>query len=293
MLLPVPNLKFGMKRVWITGAGGLIGHQLVVTAPEFAPGIEARGLTRRDLDLSDVAAVERAFVAENPEAIIHCAGLTKTGECERDPALARRLNVEVTAQLARFAADIPFFFFSTDLVFDGARGSYVETDAVNPLNVYGATKAEAERLVLTNPRHTVIRTSLNGGRSPSGNRGFNEETRLAWEAGKALTLFTDEFRCPIPAVVTARAVWELLFQRATGIFHVAGGARLSRWEIGQLLATRWPGVAARMIPGSLRDYTGPRRAPDTSFDCAKAQALLSFRLPGLGEWLAANPDAAF
>ncbi len=282
-----------MKRVWITGAGGLIGHHLVEAATECAPGIEALGLTRHGLDLNNFAAVGRAYLAEKPAAIIHCAGLTKTGECERDPALARRLNVDVTSHLARLAADIPFFFFSTDLVFDGARGGYVESDAVNPLSVYGATKAEAERLVSANPRHTVIRTSLNGGKSPAGNRGFNEETRLAWEAGKTITLFTDEFRCPIPAVVTARAVWALFRQGVTGVYHVAGNARLSRWEIGQLLAARWPGVTARMIPGSLKDFEGPPRSPDTSLNCVKAQALLPFRLPGLGEWLAANPAEAF
>jgi dTDP-4-dehydrorhamnose reductase len=159
--------------------------------------------------------------------------------------------------------------------------------------VYGETKAEAERFVLANPRHTIIRTSLNGGRSQSGNRGFNEETRLAWEAGKTLTLFADEFRCPIAAVVTARAVWDLFGRGAAGVFHVAGSVRLSRWEIGQLLAARWPGVSARMLPGSLRNFAGPRRAPDTSLNCAKAQAILSFRLPGLGEWLADHPGADF
>jgi dTDP-4-dehydrorhamnose reductase len=74
---------------------------------------------------------------------------------------------------------------------------------------------------------------------------------------------------------------------------VAGAARLSRWEIGQLLAARWPHLMARMSPGSLREYRGPARAPVTSLDCSKAQALLPFSLPGLGEWLAANPDAAF
>ena len=282
-----------MKRVWITGAGGLIGHQLVETAPQWAPGLEARGLFRRDFDLVDFAAVERAFLAEKPVAIIHCAALTKTGDCECNPALAHRLNVEVTEHLSRLAADIPLFFFSTDLVFDGARGDYSETSAVNPLNVYGATKAQAERVVLTNPRHTIIRTSLNGGRSPSGDRGFNEETRLAWKAGKTLTLFTDEFRCPIPAIVTAQVVWTLFRHDVTGVFHVAGGTRLSRWEIGQLLAARWPDVTARMMPGLLQDYRGPARSPDTSLNCTRAQSLLPFRLPGLGEWLEANPTAEF
>jgi nucleoside-diphosphate-sugar epimerase len=62
------------------------------------------------------------------------------------------LNVEVTKLLAELAAEIQFVFFSTDLVFDGRKGNYVEADAVNPLHVYGETKAAAEEIVLKNPR---------------------------------------------------------------------------------------------------------------------------------------------
>jgi len=103
--------------------------------------------------------------------------------------------VEVTRLLAELAADVSFLFISTDLVFDGKRGWYDESSPVSPLTVYAETKVEAEQIVLQNPRHTVIRTSLNGGTSPAGNRGFNEELRRAWEAGKPTRLFVDEFRC--------------------------------------------------------------------------------------------------
>jgi dTDP-4-dehydrorhamnose reductase len=128
----------------------------------------------------------------------------------------------VTRVLAEFAADIPFLFFSSDLVFDGRKGNYDETAAVNPLSVYAQTKVEAEKIVLANPKHTVVRTSLNGGLSLKGDRGFNEQTRKAWESGKTLTLFTDEFRCPISAAVTARAMWELAGRNQPGLYHLAG-----------------------------------------------------------------------
>jgi dTDP-4-dehydrorhamnose reductase len=199
------------------------------------------------------------------------------------------LNVEVTARLAQMAAKIPFIFFSTDLVFDGRKGSYREQDAVNPLSVYAETKAEAERRVGTNPRHTVVRTSLNAGVSPSGDRGFNEQMRNALEAGETLNLFDDEFRCPIPAAVTARAVWELAQQDRPGLYHLAGSERLSRWEIGQRLVNRWPHVRGRIRAASLREYPGAARPPDTSLDSAKIQRLLSFPLPKFSQWLLGNP----
>jgi dTDP-4-dehydrorhamnose reductase len=281
------------NKVWITGAGGLIGNYLVQTAPQFAADWKVIGLNRTQLDLTDYRAVCEKFRADRPGLVIHCAALSKSPACQANPALARKLNVEVTQNLAELAADIPFIFFSTDLVFDGRKGNYRETDPINPLSVYAETKAAAERIVLSNSKHSVIRTSLNGGISPTGDRGFNEEMRAAWQNGRTLKLFTDEFGRPIPALVTARATWELAAQNQPGLCHIAGGERLSRWETGRLLAERWPRLGPKIEPGSLKDYQGAPRAPDTSLDCAKAQKMLTFPLPGLTEWLAAHPDEPF
>jgi dTDP-4-dehydrorhamnose reductase len=282
-----------LKTVWITGAGGLIGSHLVRTAPHLMPDAKVVGLTRERLDLTDFSAVRAEFRRQKPHLVIHCAALSRSPECEADPALARKLNVEVTALLAELAAEIPFIFLSSDLVFDGSTGHYGETATVNPLSVYAATKVAAEQILLANPNHTIIRTSLNGGTSPTGNRGFNEQMRRAWQAGQTLKLFTDEFRSPISAEVTARAIWELAALNKPGLYHVAGSERLSRWQIGQLLAARCPELQPKIVPGSLKEYTGAPRAPDTSLNCAKAQKLLPFRLPGLTEWLSAHPNELF
>jgi dTDP-4-dehydrorhamnose reductase len=276
--------------VWITGAGGLIGHHLIVAAPRFAAGWRVAALTRAQLELTDFAAVTRAFAVQRPALVIHGAAMSRSAACQTDPAMAERSNVAVTRHLCDLAEDVPLLFFSTDLVFDGRQGGYVETDAPHPLSVYAETKARAERVVLANPRHSVIRLSLNTGTSPAGNASFTEVMRLAWERGETLKLFTDEFRCPMPATVTARAVWELALANRPGLYHLAGRERLSRWEIGQLLAHRWPRLHARMEPASIHDYAGPPRPADTSLDCSKAQALLSFPLPGLDQWLRDNPD---
>ena len=275
-----------MSLAWITGAGGLIGSHLVRSAAAFAPGWQIRGLTRAELDLTDFDSLRRLFAEDKPRLVIHCAGLTKTAACQQNPTLARKLNVEATEVIADLAAEIPFFFFSTDLVFDGSKGNYVETDPVNPLNVYAETKAAAEQIVLRHPGHTVLRTSLNFGSSPTGDRSFSEEMLRAAQAGKTLRLLTDEFRCPIPAAVTAQAVWSLALQSQPGLYHLAGAERLSRWQIGQLLAARWPQLKPRLEPASLREYQGPPRSPDTSLNCARLQKVLSFQLPRFSEWLA-------
>jgi len=283
----------GQGRVWITGAGGLIGSQLVRLAEKRAPSFQITALTRAELDLTDFAAVERRFLAERPRLVIHCAAMSKTPDCQAHPAQARRINLEATALLAGLAAEADFIFFSTDLVFDGRKGNYAETDPVNPLSVYGETKAAAEAAVARNARHAVVRTSLNSGASPGGGSAYNEQLRAAWAGGKPVKLFHDEYRSPIPAAVTARAVWEMAVRPRGGLWHLAGAERLSRLQIGSLLAARHPELPARLESGSLRDYHGAPRPADTSLDCAKIQAHLTFRLPGLTEWLRENPEDEF
>jgi len=279
---------------WITGGNGLIGSCLFQNASRAGLHSRVRALRRADFDLLDFAAVEREFAKDQPQLIIHCAAITVVADAQKNPQLARKVNVGVTKFLAEMAAGIPFVFFSTDLVFDGRKGNYTETDATNPLHVYGETKLEAEEIILKNPRHLVVRTSLNGGRSLSGNRSFNEQLRRSMQqAGQGMTLFTDEFRCPIPAVETARAVWELVAQKASGLYHVAGAEKLSRLEIGRLLMSRWPEINTEIKSGSARDFPGPPRALDSTLDVTKVQKVLSRPLPKFSEWLEANPEEVF
>lgn len=281
------------RLAWITGAGGLIGSNLVREAATAAPDWHARPLTRNDFDLTDFSAVERAFRSERPDLVIHCAALSRSPECEANPERARLLNLEVTRVLSELARDAAFIFFSTDLVFDGQTGQYPESAAVNPLSVYGETKALAEQIVLGNPRHCVVRTSLNGGVSPTGDRGFNEQLRRAWAKGQKTRLFRDEFRSPICAQITARATWELAKSGSTGVIHIAGSERLARSEIGHLVASRCPELKPQIEETSLRDYSGPSRPPDTSLNCEKIQKILPFKLPGLAEWLREHPAVSF
>ncbi|HEY3863932.1 MAG TPA: SDR family oxidoreductase [Verrucomicrobiae bacterium] len=283
----------GPGAVWITGAGGLIGSYIARLARAYAPGARAIPLARADLDLTDFGAVDRRFAADRPRLIIHCAAMSKTVDCQARPAEARRINVDATAHLAGLAAGAGFIFFSTDLVFDGARGNYRETDAARPLSIYGSLKLEAESIVLRNPRHAVVRTSLNSGASPGGRSGYNEQFRAVWAEGKIVRLFHDEFRCPIPAAVTARAIWEMAARPRGGIWHLAGAERLSRLQIGELLASRHPECNPRLESSSIREYKGEPRPADTSLNCAKLQKYLSFRLPSLAEWLRTDPAEDF
>ena len=274
------------SRAIITGAAGLIGQYLVKSASRWAPDWQVLGLTRDQLELTDRAAVASAFRRHNPDLIIHCAALSRTKDCERDPDRAKRINVGATATLSDLARNIRFIFLSSGEVFDGATGWYCESDEPNPINEYGRTKLEAERVVLQNPLQTVVRIVLTAGTSEGGNRSFVEDMSRAARAGYDVTLYADEFRCPLPAGVVARALWELAEQDTPGLYHLGGSERLSRWEIGELLLPWYPELQCRLVKGSARNHEGAPRPVDLSLSCDKIQKVLSFPIPGLRSWLA-------
>jgi dTDP-4-dehydrorhamnose reductase len=272
-------------RAIVTGAGGLIGRYLVTSAPRWAPGWSVQGLTRAQLDLTDQSAVRSTFHRYQPQLVIHCAALSRTKECERNPESAARINVDATSVLSQLAGNARFIFLSSGEVFDGLRGWYDESAEPNPINVYGRTKLHGERAVLQNPAHTVVRIVLTAGTSDTGDRSFVEDMCRAAAAGKDVTLYGDEFRCPLPAGVIARALWELVGQDKPGLYHLGGRERLSRWEIGELLLPWYPELRGRLIKGSAASHAGAPRPSDLSLNCRKIQQLLSFPIPGFRSWL--------
>jgi dTDP-4-dehydrorhamnose reductase len=275
-------------RAIITGAAGLIGQYLLRSAPRWAPGWTVEGITRPQLDLTDHSAVSSAFHRFHPDLIIHCAALSRTKDCERDPETAKRINVDATRMLSQLARDIKFIFLSSGEVFDGSAGWYDETAEPDPINVYGRTKLEAERAVQRNPSHTVVRIVLTAGRSDGGDRSFVEEMSRVAKSGKDVTLYADEFRCPLPAGAIARALWELAIQDKPGLYHLGGRERLSRWEIGELLLPWYPELQGRLVRGASRNHTGAPRPLDLSLTCDKIQRVLTFPIPGFRSWLAAR-----
>ena len=106
-----------------------------------------------------------------------------------------------------------------------------------------------------------------------------------------MTLYADEYRCPLPAGVIARAIWELISQEKPGLYHLGGRERLSRWEIGQALLLWYPELRGHLVKGSARSHTGAPRPSDLSLHCDSLQALLSFPLPGFRSWLEGRTSA--
>jgi len=277
----------------VTGASGFVGghvirlalpHGKVVGLARSPAPLRHANLSWAQVDLMDPAALERAFKEHQPSAVIHAAALSDIDACERNPELAYGINVLATGHLVRLCLQFGsrLVFTSTDTVFSGAGRFYRETDAADPVNYYGRSKVAAERLVLEHENVFVVaRLCLVAGFAAfSRGNSFLARALGSLRAGEPITLATDEFRTPVFVEVAARALLELAGNRMTGIYHLAGNNRLSRYEIGRKLAFL-TGVNPELVrPRDSRSPAmGAARPKDVSLDNRKARSHLQTPFP--------------
>ncbi len=238
------------RRWLVFGGSGFLGVQVVraigeqggaaVVAGRAAPppGLVSADVPHVSVDALKPGDVERALDAHAPEAVLVVAALATLGECERYPVLARALNVAYPARIAERAraCGAHVTFVSTDLVFGGAppvAGRYTEHDGPSPLSEYGRTKAAGEAAVRAcGPDTLVVRVPLLFGDSLGRERGASDALLATVRRGEVARLFTDEWRTPLDVTVAARRLVRLAADRVTGLRHLAGPERLSRFDLG-------------------------------------------------------------
>jgi len=254
------------RRVAVTGAGGQLGTQVVHTFE--AAGWRALALTHSDLDISDAVQLEK-IRTWRPAVVVNCAAWTDVDGCARDPARAMAINGTSAGLVAKAAADVQALAvqISTNEVFDGARTRpYEEEDEPAPINAYGASKLEGERLVAaSNPRHLVIRTAWIFG--PGGRNFPSKILSVAREKaalGESVRVVADEIGNPTWAPdlaegVLASVTAEIAGRLAPGALHVAGLPAVSRFEWAQLVLAETP--HADLVPIAIADYPRSSRVP--------------------------------
>lgn len=296
--MPIDNYSARqLPRLMVTGASGNLGYWICRQAKESqaVTGIHCRhdfrmdGVRSAQADLTDFSAVDRLLDAINPHAVIHAAAASQPAHCEANPEATRRVNVDVPEKLAASCADrqIPFLFTSTDLVFDGNNAPYAEQDAVTPVCVYGRQKADAEDNVLKmNDKALVCRMPLMVGVGPAASSSFSIQMLRSIRNGDPLRLLTDEFRTPVSYADGAQGLINLV-GKARGRLHMGGRDRVSRYDIGLVMAKQL-GIAPTMIqPVTLEclKFTEPR-SPDCSLvsDTAYALGYDPAPLPATVQW---------
>lgn len=252
-------------RVLVTGAGGMLGQDVVRAARE--RGWEAAGLAHGELDATDEAAVRAAIEAAGAQAIVNCAAYTDVDGAERDVAGAAAGNATAAGAVARAAAasGARLVHVSTDYVFDGARGPegppYVESDATGPRSAYGRTKLEGEQAVAAaSGSHAIVRSSWLFGEH---GRNFVATMLALAEERDEVTVVADQIGCPTYTGHLAEALLDLAAGDAQGIFHAAGGGAPCSWHDFAVETFRRAGVDCRVLPCTTADF--PRPAPRPAY----------------------------
>ncbi len=274
-----------MSRMLVTGGTGYLGRVVVRQSAAIGHTVAAThfsqmppdlpGVIWLPLDVRDPQVIEEAIGQLRPEIVIHTA-FQQSGP-DLMPTTA-----EGAGYVARAAAAVGarLIHMSSDVIFDGElTRPYREDDPPAPISPYGLAKARAEALVAkAHPQAVIVRTSLIYGFTP-----IDRISRFALDvaAGRVSAhLFTDEYRCPIYVEDLAAALLELAGMSYHGILNIAGADRVSRYELGRLIAQAW-GVDPADIRAGLSATTLPPRPRNCTLDITKAQALLRTRLRGI------------
>ncbi len=277
-------------RILITGASGHLGRRLVKAAcqaghrvwawtsprEEVAPQSDLPA-TFASVELTNPVQVAEAYSQIRPMIVIHAAALANVAGCYRDPIRAFRVNAEATRQLAGLCvADIArLIYVSTDLVFDGTQGNYQEDDQPRPLSQYGKSKLDGERAVIHHPGLLVARVSWLIGTGTPRRAHFLDQQIAALRKGEPLQLFRDEWRSPLSMDAAAQSLLALASIDVSGVLHLGGPEKLSRYEMGCILANRL-GVNPDLVQSiEQSDMKTPEPRPsDVSFNSARWRQLM-------------------
>lgn len=234
------------RTLLITGATGTLGMAFARVCE--ARGISYRLLARAEMDICERASIERSLAGFEPWAVVNAAGYVRVDDAEREPERCMRENAEGAGLLAGACAarDIAFVTFSSDLVFDGAKNSpYVEADDPAPLNVYGRSKAEAERRVsAAHPRSLVVRTSAFFGLWDEHNFVTVALRELA--ANRSFVAADDSIVSPTYVPDLVHATLDLLVDGECGVWHLANRGAVS-WADFARQAARCAGLDETLV----------------------------------------------
>ncbi len=269
-----------VARVLVFGQNGQVAQALAQISPPAGLTLTFAGRDRCDLQTADPAELISAL---KPAAVINASAYTAVDRAESEPDLAYRLNRDAVGAMARAcaAAGLPFVHISTDYVFAGDKSTpYVETDALEPISIYGASKAEGEAAVeAAGGRWTILRTAWVF--SPFGANFIKTMRRFAAERD-AMSVVDDQRGRPTFAADIAAVCLEAVQRGLSGddslqgLFHIAGADDAVWADVAERVfqeAERRTGRRPVMTRIPTSAYPTPARRPgNSSLDTAKLQA---------------------
>jgi dTDP-4-dehydrorhamnose reductase len=288
-----------VKTVLITGANGLLGqklcrdfsssHKIVATDLHPESRVSLPNLSYQSLDLTDGKALEFHVRFYNPSVIINAASYTDVDGCEIHQSEAWAVNVGAVKNLVKACQgrSIRLVHLSTDYIFDGENGPYSEEDPPNPVNFYGKTKLESEKLIKQSGLDSlVVRSNVLYGFGEKVKRNF-----LLWlleklSAGDQLKIVTDQFNNPTLADSLSECMLEMVKRNLSGVFHVGGAEYLSRYNFAQKVAKKFGFDKANISPIKTETLKQEAKRPlRGGLRVEKAQSLLETNLLNVEEGL--------
>lgn len=246
-----------MASVLVTGAGGQLGSDICRAAR--ARGLDALGLDRGRLDITDREAVASAVDEASPDVIFNCAAFHQLDACEADLDAAREVNVAGVANLREACNGIRLVHVSTNYVFDGRRevaeGGYGEDDPADPIQNYGLSKLEGE--LEAGPDALVVRTAGLYGRTGSASKGGNFVDRMLDRKGE-IKMVDDQLVNPTNTADLAEAMLDAWQQDLTGVVHLVNSGSCSWLEFTKAIL-ELGGRDNRLAPVSTDPEGTPRR----------------------------------
>jgi len=276
-------------RLLITGGSGLLGSKIASIAAQKGYKVysgynnhEATNGISIKLDICNKKEVIKAFEKVKPDAVVHSAALTNVDKCEEDKELAKKVNIEGTRNITNASEHQNAFLIhvSTDYIFSGEEGMYKETDKPNPINYYGITKLEAEKIVATsNLEYCITRPSVIYGSTPAaGKINFVLWILNKLKNGEPMRIITDQKVSPTLNTNLAEMILELIERRITGIYHLAGATPINRYKFATLIAETFQLDKTLISPADSREMKWLAKRPrNTSLNVEKARKTLSHK----------------
>lgn len=245
--------------ILVTGASGQLGHDVIKELTE--RGHTVRGVSSREMELTDPAAVQRVLYSLRPEAVIHCGGYTAVDAAEDDAVRCDAVNRLGTDSIARACADIQakLLYISTDYVFSGTGTAPWRTeDLPRPLSVYGKSKYGGELAVQQSLReYFIVRVSWLFG--PHGKNFVKTMLRLG-QTHDTLRVVNDQIGTPTYTPDLARLAADMIVTEKYGIYHAANEGGYISWYDFACEIFRQAGMSVQVQPVSTAEYGLSRAA---------------------------------
>lgn len=276
-------------RALVLGAGGQLGAEIVDELRRRNHVTTALG--RRQLDITNPAAVDSAFQEHQPQWVVNCAAYNKVDLAEKEPEIAMKVNGLAVRTLAAACHDTgaTFLHFSTDHVFDGNKKEpYVEEDVPNPPSSYAVSKLAGELYARALCASLYV-VRVAGVFGPAGrytrHSNFPELILRKAREGAPLRVVDDFFATPTYAPALASRCLDLLERAPHGLYHIGGGNSLS-WYRYALKILEVAGLEADIQPTNHENYPTPaRRPPQAALSNAKVEKIGLAPMPSLDDAL--------